>query len=147
MKPLSTYLTNILGVLIALLVGIMLSLNAWEWFKRPGLEFKNLPWAVSTDSVDRGSPIFVKFDMCSSHKRLVIYEIIKGVKNSITDESYMLQAVRMPVYTGCVNTVNVVYTIPKDLPPGPYTMFGVGTIPDVVTDTPVAFYSVPFIVN
>ena len=143
-KTFTNYLTSVIGFGLLLFISITMALTIWEMFKGPDLSYNNLPWNVIPTVIKPGENVEVKLDQCNNTHKILVYEVSKGIKNINTGAVVMLSDIRIPALPGCSNSISLIFTTPKDLPIGVYSLLGYAQITDVVNDKAITFTTTSF---
>ena len=131
------YLTCILIVACAGILGWAL------FFEKPFLYYQNLPFPAP-QTVRAGEAVSLSVERCNSDTVSRAYNTTHGVRSVETGHAVLLPDVSASIEPGCQRDTSKVNVIPKDTPPGKYTVFGVAQVAGLLRHFEIPWYSEQF---
>lgn len=129
-------------------VSVFLAATVWVIYRPASLTYKNLPFPVVEKRIYRpGEVVPILVNRCSNAPGTNIYTVTRGFNNTQNSRVIVLDSTRAAIKYGCITTVSSMHQIPKDLPPGNYTIVGTTEIQDVFGIKVLNFESESFTVK
>jgi hypothetical protein len=126
------HIQRTLTTLMMFFVSIFLATTVWVIYRPASIRYTNLPFPIiEQKTYHPGEIVPIIVGRCSTDPSTNIYTITRGFNNVDTGDVIVLNSVKAAAKRGCSESVSYLHQIPKDLPPGTYTVIGSAEIQDV----------------
>ncbi len=126
------------GVIIALIVYLSL-------IEKPELSYQILPVPVMLKTVHAGQILPIKVSRCNANKQKRYYTSTRLLENVGEDqEMLVMEEVGVSVKPGCATQNIYLHRIPESAQPGDYRLLGVATVPGLIRNFYVTWYTENF---
>lgn len=113
--------------------------------ERPSMRYTNLPFPVMTKPVFAGDALPLKISRCSYDKKRRVITSARYLENLGDDQEVrVMELLAVIVPPGCVTQVTRVHRVPESTKPGQYRIIGSASVPGLIQDFKVEWYSEPF---
>lgn len=119
----------------------------WLVWKPADLSYDALPFSTVGETFKQGDIVPVQTRRCNKTNRVLVWEVTRGLQKVGGDDVIMTSSGLSFSEPGCFDVTGYNNVLPKDLPPGQYIITGVATVPDVLGNKNVPYYSTPFTVT
>lgn len=139
-----------LGAVSAALALIILSVTAISMIyiflvEKPALRYMNLPFPVLRSPVYAGDLLPLRISRCSDANGRRIVNSTRYLENIGDDQEVsVLEVIAVIIPPGCVTQTVNIHRVPYSAAPGNYRLIGATTVPGMIRDFQVDWYSAPF---
>ena len=130
-----------LGILSIATVSIIYVL----FVEKPALHYMNLPFPVMQSPVYPGDVLPLNISRCSDAPGRRVITSTRYLDNLGDDQEVsVLDVIAAIIPPGCVTQVVNIHRVPESTEPGDYRLIGATTVPGIIRDFQIHWYSEPF---
>ena len=113
--------------------------------EKPELRYMNLPFPVLKNPIYPGDALPLRITRCSDAKGRRIITSSRYLDNLDDDEEVLvLDVIAAIIPPGCVTQIVNIHHVPESTLPGDYRLLGSTTVPGMIRDFQIEWYSEPF---
>lgn len=117
------------------------------WFEKPFLEYTNLPFAVERTELHPGEVIPLSIGRCNRTLTPKVVTSTRWLENLGVDQGVLpMDVVVSSVEPGCHVATFLNHRVPDATKPGKYRIRGIASVPGLIKNFSVQWYSAPFTV-
>ena len=114
-------------------------------FERAYLSYPDLPIQVLKKNVYPGEILPLKITRCNASSKQKLFMTSRFISNVGSDQEVLvLEPLGIVVQPGCVTKIAMFTRIPESTRPGRYQIAGTASIPGIIRDFSVDWYTQPF---
>jgi len=122
-----------------------LAVYVWgQYFEKPYLTYKNLPFPSFTEQAKPGELVQIRVERCSTSNKPEKYRMTRTMRNEVTREVSILPPIEVGIAPGCHRANSKLHFVPPSTPPGIYTLWGISTVGGYLRTHQIIWYSEPF---
>ena len=136
-------ISSVLALII--LSATLIAMGYILFVEKPGLRYMNLPFPVLKNPIYPGDALPLRITRCSDANERRIITSSRYLDNLDDDEEVLvLDVIAAIIPPGCVTQVVNIHHVPESTTPGDYRLLGATTVPGILRDFQIKWYSEPF---
>ena len=136
-------ISSVLALII--LSATLIAMGYILFVEKPGLHYMNLPFPVLKNPIYPGEALPLRITRCSDANERRIITSSRYLDNLDDDEEVLvLDVIAAIIPPGCVTQIVNIHHVPESTLPGDYRLLGSTTVPGMIRDFQIKWYSEPF---